>query len=175
MTVRYTHDHPKEAVKLVESKWKEVAPNEPFEFTFLDENFDEMYRAEQRLGVLFSIFTGLAIFIACLGLFGLAAFTAEQRTKEIGIRKAMGASSFNIIRLLSSEFVKFVGIAFIISIFPAYYVISGWLDNFAYRIEISWWIFGLSGIVALVVALLTVSFQSVKASMLDPATTLRYE
>lgn len=175
MTVRYNHDDPKAAVKLLESKWKEVAPNEPFEFTFLDENFDEMYRAEQRLGVLFTIFTGLAIFIACLGLFGLAAFTAEQRTKEIGIRKAMGASSFTIVKLLSSEFVKFILIAFVISIYPAYYFISGWLENFAYRIEISWWIFGLSGFMALLVALLTVSFQSIKASRLDPATTLRYE
>ena len=175
MTVRYTHDNAIEAVELVESKWKEVAPNEPFEFTFLDERFDEMYRSEQRLGLLFTIFTGLAIFIACLGLFGLAAYTAEQRTREIGIRKAMGASSLNIIRLLSSEFVKFVGIAFLISIFPAYYVMSGWLDNFAYRIDISWWVFGLSGVIALMVALLTVSFQSIKAARLNPANTLRYE
>lgn len=175
MTVRYTHEDPKEAVKLLESKWKEVAPNEPFEFAFLDERFDEMYRAEQRLGVLFTIFTGLAIFIACLGLFGLAAFTAEQRTKEIGIRKAMGASSFTIVRLLSSEFVKFILIAFVISIYPAYYFISGWLENFVYRIGIDWWVFLLSGVIALVIALITVSFQSVKASRLDPATTLRYE
>ena len=175
MTVRYTHENPKEAVELVESKWKEVAPNEPFEYAFLDERFDEMYRSEQRLGVLFTIFTGLAIFIACLGLFGLAAFTAEQRTKEVGIRKAMGASSFNIVRLLSSEFIKFVGIAFVVSIYPAYYVISEWLGNFAYRIGISWWVFALSGILALVVALLTVSFQSFKAARLNPANTLRYE
>ena len=175
MTVRYTHEDPKEAVELLESKWKEVAPNEPFEFAFLDERFDEMYRAEQRLGVLFTIFTGLAIFIACLGLFGLAAFTAEQRTKEIGIRKAMGASSFTIVRLLSSEFVKFILIAFVISIYPAYYFISGWLENFVYRIGIDWWVFLLSGIIAFVIALITVSFQSVKASRLDPATTLRYE
>jgi len=175
MTVRYTHEDPKEAVELLESKWKEVAPNEPFEFAFLDERFDEMYRAEQRLGVLFTIFTGLAIFIACLGLFGLAAFTAEQRTKEIGIRKAMGASSFTIVRLLSSEFVKFILIAFVISIYPAYYFISGWLENFVYRIGIDWWVFLLSGIIAFVISLITVSFQSVKASRLDPATTLRYE
>jgi len=121
------------------------------------------------------LFAGLAIFIACLGLFGLAAFTAEQRTKEIGIRKAMGASSFTIIRLLSSEFVKFILIAFVISIYPAYYFISGWLENFVYRIDINWWVFLLSGLIALVIALITVSFQSIKASRLDPATTLRYE
>ena len=175
MTVRYNLDDPKDAVNLIESKWHEVAPDEPFEFTFLDERFDEMYRTEQRLGVLFTIFTGLAIFIACLGLFGLTAFTAEQRTKEIGIRKAMGASSFNIIRLLSTEFMKFILIAFVISIYPAYYFISGWLENFVYRIEISWWVFLLSGVLAMTIALLTVLFQSVKASRLDPATTLRYE
>ena len=175
MTVRYSHDNPKEAVDLVESKWHEVAPNEPFEFAFLDERFDEMYRSEQRLGVLFTIFTGLAIFIACLGLFGLTAFTAEQRTKEIGIRKAMGASSFTIVRLLSTEFVKFIIIAFVLSIYPAYYFISGWLENFAYRIDINWWVFLLSGTLALIIALFTVSIQSIKASRLDPATTLRYE
>ena len=175
MTVRYKLDDPKEAIKLIESKWREVAPEEPFEFTFLDERFDELYRSEQRLGVLFTIFTGLAIFIACLGLFGLAAFTAEQRTKEIGIRKAMGASSFSIVRLLSTEFVNFILVAFILSIYPAYYFISGWLENFAYRIEINWLVFLLSGILALFVALLTVSIQSVKASHLNPANTLRYE
>jgi putative ABC transport system permease protein len=175
MTVRYNLDNPKEAVKLVETKWHEVAPNEPFEFSFLDERFDELYRSEQRMGVLFTIFTGLAIFIACLGLFGLAAFTAEQRTKEIGIRKAMGASSLSIVRLLSTEFVKFILIAFILSIYPAYYFISGWLENFAYRIDISLWVFLLSGIMALFIALLTVSIQSIKASRLNPANTLRYE
>jgi putative ABC transport system permease protein len=175
MTVRYKTDDPKEAVEIAENAWKEVAPNEPFEFAFLDESFDEMYRAEQRLGVLFSIFTGLAIFIACLGLFGLAAFTAEQRTKEIGIRKAMGASSFSIVRLLSSEFVKFIIISFALSIYPAYYFMSKWLENFAYRIDINWWVFLLSGFVAMVIAILTVSIQSIKASRLNPANTLRYE
>ncbi len=175
MTVRYRLDNPTDAVALIESKWKEVAPGEPFEFAFLDQRFDEMYRSEQRLGVLFTIFTGLAILIACLGLFGLAAFTAEQRTKEIGIRKAMGASSISIVRLLSTEFVKFILIAFVFSIYPAYYFISGWLENFAYRVDINWWVLLLSGAMALVIALLTVSIQSVKASRLNPATTLRYE
>lgn len=175
MTVRYKTDDPKEAVKIVEAAWKDVAPDEPFEFAFLDERFDEMYRSEQRLGVLFAIFAGLAIFIACLGLFGLAAFTAEQRTREIGIRKAMGASSASIVRLLSGEFLKFVIIAFVLSVLPAYFLIAKWLENFAYRVEINYWVFALSGLLALVIALLTVSIQSVKASRLNPATTLRYE
>ena len=175
MTLRYSHSDPKEAVKLVESKWKEVAPDEPFQYSFLDENFDRMYRAEQRLSVLFTIFTGLAIFIACLGLFGLASFTAEQRTKEIGIRKALGASSMSVARLLSLEFTKFIILAFLISIYPAYFLIDKWLENFAYRVDINPLVFILSGLIAFIVALVTVSFQSVKASQLDPARTLRYE
>ncbi len=175
MTVRYKHENPKEAVEFVEKKWHEVAPGEPFEYAFLDERFDELYRSEQRMGTLFTIFTGLAIFIACLGLFGLAAYTAEQRTKEIGIRKAMGASSFSVAQLISTEFVKFILIAFVISIFPAWYFISKWLENFAYRIDIGWIVFVLSGIFALIMALMTVSYQAMKASRLNPATTLRYE
>jgi len=175
MTVRFRHENPKDAVDFVEKKWHEVAPQEPFEYTFLDERFDELYRSEQRMGILFTIFTGLAIFIACLGLFGLAAYTAEQRTKEIGIRKAMGASSFSIAQLISTEFVKFILIAFVLSIFPAWYFISKWLENFVYRIDIGWIVFVLSGIFALIMALITVSIQSMRASRLNPATTLRYE
>ncbi len=175
MSVRYNTDNPREVVPLIESKWKEVAPNEPFEFTFLDETFNSLYESEQRMGVLFSIFTVLAILIACLGLFGLAAYTAEQRTKEIGIRKAMGASGFSIARLMSMEFVKFIGIAFLIAVVPAYLVINDWLKNFAYRTDINLWIFILSGLAALTVALLTVSYQSVRAARINPATTLRYE
>ena len=175
MGVRYRMNDPGEAVNLVESKWKEFASTEPFEYNFLDENFDALYRSEQRLGTLFSIFTGLAILIACLGLFGLAAFTAERRTREIGIRKAMGASGFNVARLMSLEFLKYVLIAFLIAIFPAYYFIDKWLENFAYRINISMWVFLTSGVAALAIALLTVSYQAIKAARINPATTLRYE
>ncbi len=175
MSVRYNTNNPREAVSLIESKWKEVVPEEPFEFRFLDEDFDRMYRSEQRLGTLFSIFTILAILIACLGLFGLAAFTAEQRTKEIGIRKAMGASGMIIARLMSTEFLKYILIAFVLSIFPAWYFINNWLENFAYRIDISIWVFLTSGFAALIIALLTVSYQAIKAARINPATTLRYE
>ncbi|NJN25768.1 MAG: FtsX-like permease family protein [Cyclobacteriaceae bacterium] len=175
MTIRYTHADDREAVKLIERIWKSVAPNEPFEYNFLNERFDELYRTEQRVGLVFSIFTSLAIIISCLGLFGLAAYTAEQRTKEIGIRKVMGASSFNIVKLINTEFIKYIFIAYIISLYPAYYLISAWLDNFVYRIDLTLWIFLFSGTLALFIALVTVSIQSVKASQLNPADTLRYE
>jgi putative ABC transport system permease protein len=170
MTVRVKFEDPKEAVQFVESKWKELATDAPFEYSFLDEQFDELYRAEQRLGLLFTIFTFLALFIATLGLFGLAAFTAEQRTKEIGIRKVMGASIMGVMQVLSFEFIKYIGM-----IFPAYYFMSKWLENFVYRVDISVWTVLLSGLFALLVAVLTVSFQSFKAARINPAKTLRYE
>ncbi len=175
MTVRVKFEDPKEAVQFVESKWKELATDAPFEYSFLDEQFDELYRAEQRLGFLFTIFTILALFIATLGLFGLAAFTAEQRTKEIGIRKVMGASIMGVMQVLSFEFIKYIGIAFIVAIFPAYYFMSKWLENFVYRVDISVWAVLLSGLFALLVAVLTVSYQSFKAARINPAKTLRYE
>jgi putative ABC transport system permease protein len=175
LSVRYRTDDPQEAVKLVEGKWKEFASGESFEYAFLDDNYDDLYRAENRLGMLFSIFPVLAIVIACLGLFGLAAFTAEQRTREIGIRKSMGASGFVIARLMSMEFVKYILIAFLIAIYPAYYFINNWLQNFAYRIDIDLWVFLFGGIAAFVIALITVSFQAIKAARINPATTLRYE
>ncbi|MBS0000710.1 MAG: FtsX-like permease family protein, partial [Cyclobacteriaceae bacterium] len=164
-----------EAVNLIEGKWNELAPGEPFEYSFLDDNFDDLYRAENRLGTLFTIFTVLAILIACLGLFGLAAFTAEQRTKEIGIRKSMGASGFIIARLMSMEFIKYILIAFLVSIYPAYYFIDNWLQNFAYRIDINVWVFVTGGVTAFLIAMITVSFQAIKAARINPATTLRYE
>jgi putative ABC transport system permease protein len=175
MAVRYSLDDPKAAVKLVESKWKEFSPGEPFEYNFLDENFNALYRSEMKIGKLLTIFSALAILIACLGLFGLAAFTAEQRTREIGIRKAMGASSASIVRLLSSEFIKYVVIAFLFAIVPAWYFIYKWLQNFVYRVDINYIIFLASGLGALIIALFTVSYQSIKAARINPAETLRCE
>ncbi len=175
MGVRYRIDDPQQAVQLIKSKWKEFAASEPFEYQFLDDNFDNLYRSEQRMGTLFSVFTVLAILIACLGLFGLAAFTAEQRTKEIGIRKTMGASGFIVARLMSMEFIKYILIAFLLAVYPAYYFIHTWLENFAYRVDVSIWVFVVSGISAFVIALLTVSYQAIKAARINPATTLRYE
>lgn len=175
MTVRFDMKNPKQAIDLVESKWSELASDEPFEYTFLDEKFDALYRAEQRLGSLFTIFTAVAIFIACLGLFGLAAFVAEQRTKEIGIRKAMGASTFSITTLLSREFARFVLYAFLLSILPSYLLMRDWLEGFAYRINMDPVTFFLGGMIAFLIALATVIYQAIKAAYVNPATSLRYE
>jgi len=162
-------------ISRVENLWKQYAPNEPFQYSFLDENFDRLFRTEQRMGKLFSIFSGLAIFIACLGLFALAAFTSEQRTKEIGIRKSMGASVVSLSILLSKEFTKLVIIAFIPAAIVAWYVCNNWLDGFAYRIDINPVVFVLSGLAAIVIAWLTVSYQSIKAAAANPVDSLRYE
>jgi len=164
-----------EMVSALESLWKQQTANEPFHYTFLDENFDRLFRTEQRMGQLFSVFSGLAIFIACMGLFALAAFTAEQRTKEIGIRKAMGASMPSLILLLSKEFTRLVLFAFVPAAVFGWYVSEQWLQGFAYRIEIEPAIFIISGVSAITIAWLTVSYQSIKAAAANPVTSLRYE
>lgn len=174
LLIRYDGDA-ETAVKETEKLWKQYASGEPFQYTFLDQNFDELFREEQRLGSLFSVFTGLAIFIACLGLFALAAFTAEQRTKEIGIRKAMGATVVHITALLSREFTVLVLIAFTIAVVPTYFLLSSWLSQFTYKTDISIAVFVVSGVSALVIAWLTVVFQALKAGMAKPVNSLRYE
>jgi putative ABC transport system permease protein len=162
-------------IGLLEQQWKQFLPNQPFEYSFLDERFEQMYQSEQKIGKIFTVFAILAIFIGCLGLFGLAAFTAEQRTKEIGIRKVLGATSPRIIRLLLREFVILVGIANLIAWPIAYLVMNRWLTDFAYRTSPHILIFIFAGILTLVVSLLTVSFQAVKAALADPIRSLRYE
>lgn len=164
-----------EAIAEAEKIWKQYASGDPFEYSFLDQNFDELFREEQRLSKLFLVFTGLAIVIACLGLFALASFTAEQRTKEIGIRKAMGASVSSITALLSKEFTILVSISIVLAVVPAYFMVTYWLDQFAYKIEPGSSVYILSGVSALVIAWLTVIFQSLKAAMVKPVSSLRYE
>ena len=139
------------------------------------EEYDAMFRSEQRLMKLFTALTGLAIFIAALGLFGLTAFTAEQRTKEIGIRKALGASVWDINTLLTKEFNKLVLIAFILAIYPVYYLMSGWLDSFAFRISMGIWVFAMGGILSFVISWITVSFQAQKVARANPMDALKYE
>src|SRR6185437_1349721 len=146
-----------------------------FEFTFLDEKFDQLYKSEQQQGSLFTIFSCIAIFIACLGLFGLSAFTITQRVKEIGIRKVLGASIPQIVTELSKDFLKLVIIAAIIAFPVAWYAMSKWLLDFAFRISIGWWIFVLAGIIALIIAFATISFQSIKAALANPVKSLRSE
>lgn len=174
MMVRYD-GNPKDIVATVEKLWKETAPDVPFDYAFLDENFDELFRSEQRMGQVFTVFSGLAIFIASLGLFALAAFTSEQRTKEIGIRKAMGATTAGLTILLSKEFTRLVIIAFIPAAAVGWYIVDYWLDGFAYRVSVDPLIIVASGALAVVIAWLTVSFQSIKAAAANPVDSLRYE
>jgi putative ABC transport system permease protein len=159
----------------IESKWKEVIPNRPFSYYFLDEFFDRQYRAEQRFGKLFFNFAILAIAISCLGLLGLASYSTYQRTREIGIRKVLGASTTGIVNMLSTDFMKLVGISFLIATPVAWYFMHKWLQDFAYRIDIQWWVFAVSGILALIVALGTISFQAIKAAIANPVKSLRSE
>ena len=174
LMIRY-QGNPADVVASVEKLWKQHVPGQPFDYAFLDERFDELFRSEQRMGKLFTVFSCLAIFIACLGLFALAAFMAEQRTKEIGIRKVMGASTSGLTMMLSKEFTRLVIVAFIPAALAAWFVVDSWLDGFAYRVEISPWIFVGSGAVATAIAWFTVSFQSIKAAASNPVKSLRYE
>lgn len=159
----------------IEKTWNEVAPGQPFNYYFMDDSFNETYQTEERLGSIFIVFTILSILIACLGLFGLAAFNAEKRTKEIGIRKVLGASVTQITYRLSVYFLKLVGIAIFIALPLGWYAMNRWLEDFSYRIEISWWIFVLAAFLAVIISIITVSFQSVKAAIANPIDSLKTE
>lgn len=159
----------------VEKQWKTLVADEPLDYTFLEENFNATYRAEQKTARILGLFAGLTIFVACLGLFGLATFTAEQRTKEIGVRKVLGASVTSVVALLSKDFLKLVAIAILIASPIAWYAMTAWLQDFAYKIDIAWWVFALAGLLAVGIALLTVSFQSVRAALMNPVKSLRSE
>ncbi|MCF0073345.1 ABC transporter permease [Dyadobacter sp. CY261] len=161
-------------LKVLEKTWKANSDN-PFTYSFLDERFNKMYESEMRIGKLFGIFASLAVVIACLGLFGLAAFTTIRRTKEIGVRKVLGASVLSIVSLLSKDFVKLVAIAILIASPLAWYGMDQWLSDFAYKVNIEWWVFVLAGAMAVGIALLTVSFQSIKAALVNPVKSLRSE
>ncbi|WP_017730866.1 ABC transporter permease [Nafulsella turpanensis] len=159
----------------VKTTWNSFSPEYPLEYGFLDDSFEQMYKAEDKLRALLWIFTGMAIFVGCLGLFGLAAYAAERRKKEIGIRKVLGASVQNIVVLLSQDFVKLVLISLLIASPIAWYLMQGWLQDFAYRIDIGWWVFGLAGFAAVAIALLTVGFHAIKAALKNPVKNLRIE
>jgi len=173
--IRINSNNITKTISYMEKTWKKFVPGFPFEYHFLDEQFDRLYSNELRAGKLFRYFVILAIFISCLGLFGLASFTAEQRTKEIGVRKVLGATVFNICFLLSKEFTKWVLLANIIAWPVAYYAMNNWLQSFAYKIDIGLLPFLLSAALALVIALITVSYQAVKAAVAKPIEALRYE
>ncbi|MBN8787408.1 MAG: ABC transporter permease [Terrimonas sp.] len=162
-------------IKTAERKWKALSPQMPFNYKFLDAEFSSVYNAEQRVGKIALSFAVLAIVIACLGLFGLAAYIAEQRTKEIGIRKVLGASATSLVAMLSKDFLRLVVISSIIAFPLAWWSMKNWLQDFAYRINISWWVFVIAGVIAIFIALITVSFQAIKAAMANPVKSLRTE
>jgi putative ABC transport system permease protein len=162
-------------INKVESKWNSMAPGLPFDYSFMDADFNNLYTAEQQTGKLFITFAVFAIFIGCLGLFGLVTYAAEQRTKEIGVRKVLGATIGGIVAMLSKDFAKLVLIASVIAFPLAWWAMNKWLQSFAYRIHISWWIFIVAGTTAIIIALLTVSFQAIKAAVANPVNSLRTE
>jgi hypothetical protein len=164
-----------EALTKIESICKIYSPEEPFNYKFADEVYAHKFDAEERIGKLAAFFASLAIFISCLGLFGMASFMAEQRIKEIGVRKVLGASVFNLWRLLSKEFVWLIIISLLIAGPLAYYFMNNWLQQYAYRSGISWWIFAAAGVGAILITLVTVSFQSIKAALMNPVNSLRSE
>ncbi len=164
-----------ETLRQVEKAWKEIVSEQPFQYRFMDEDFDRIYQAEQNVGSIFVTFAALSILIACLGLFGLAAFTAERRTKEIGVRKVLGASVSGIVRILSKDFAKPVLSSLVIATPLAWWAMNQWLRDFAYRIDLEWWMFASAGLVAMGLALATVSFQAVKAALMNPVESLRSE
>ena len=172
---KFNSNNTNEVVSFIEAKWNEMAPGQPFSYSFLDDRFGNMYASESRLGKVFGIFAGFAIMIACLGLFALTAFTAEQRTKEIGIRKVLGSSIGSIIVLLSKEFAKLVLIAFLIASPVAWWAMRKWLEDYQFKQDLGWQVFLGAGLFAILIALLTTSYQSIKAATANPVNSLKSE
>jgi hypothetical protein len=173
--VRISPGDPKEKLTTIESVWKKFNPGREFVYTFLDEDFNDIYRAEEQTGIIFKYFSGLAILISCLGLFGLASFTMEQRTKEFGVRKVFGASFLKLFSTASWGFIFLVIIAFSLSVPVSLYFMAQWLDGFAYHVALGAEVFLLAGVISFAIALLTVSYQSVKSALINPAECLRNE
>jgi ABC-type antimicrobial peptide transport system permease subunit len=163
------------AIKKIEPIFKKYNPDQPFEYKFVDDDYAKKFGDEERIGKLSGIFTALAVIISCLGLFGLASFVAEQRTKEIGVRKVLGASVLNLWNLLSKDFVRLIIISFFIAAPLSYYFMHNWLQNYEYRTDISWWIFAAAGIGSLLITFSVVSFQAIKAALMNPVKSLRTE
>jgi putative ABC transport system permease protein len=175
VTLRIDQSYYRQTIKFIKETWEELAPGVPFQYFFIKDKYIERYRDEERLSNIVGTFTIIAVFLSCLGLFALIAWLSIQRTKEIGIRKINGASITEVMFLLSNEFIKLVAVAFVISCPVAWFIMHKWLQNFAYKTELSWWIFCLSGIIALGIALLTVSLQTWRAATRNPVEALRYE
>jgi putative ABC transport system permease protein len=175
ITVKVSAANLKGTIDAIEKKWGQIIPYRPFEYSFMDEIFDKHYRAENKFGNLFFNFAVLAIFISCLGLLGLASYSTIQRTREIGVRKVLGASVTNIVNLLSKEFIKLVLIALVIAIPVGLISMNKWLQDFAYHIHIGWWIFAVAGLASVLIAFITISFQAIRAAIANPVKSLRSE
>ncbi len=175
VTVKISGSNIKNTLQAITDTWKAFSPDQPIRYTFLDQSFANMYADVERMGNIFSTFAVLAIVIACLGLFALSAFMAEQRSREIGIRKVLGASVSGITTLLSIDFVKLVALAILIAVPVGWWAMSKWLEGFAYREQLQWWVFVLAGFIAVFIAIITVSFQSVKAALANPVRSLKSE
>jgi putative ABC transport system permease protein len=175
IAVKAESDRIPEIISAAESAWIAQAPDFPFDYQFLDERLDRLYESEEQQGRLFGFFAGIAIFIACLGMFGLASFAAATRTKEVGIRKVLGASIASIVGLLSRDFIRLVLLAMVIAAPIVWYFMQGWLQNFAYRIELQWWVFLAAGSGALLIAMISVSYQSIRAAVANPVESLKNE
>lgn len=173
--VRIKEPNFNEVIQQMENKWKELAPGQPFKYVFLDENLKSQYKAEQQVGLIFTVFSGLAIVIACVGLFGLAAYTANLRTKEIGVRKVLGATVSSVVLLLSKDFTKLIVIAFVLAVPAGWLIMKKWLDGFAFHIDLKPGVFATAGFIALSIALITVSYHSIKAAVVNPIKSLRSE
>ncbi len=175
MVVRINSDNFQSVLSQIENKWNGFVKEQPFHYTFLDQKVAEQYAAEQTTQRLFTVFSALAIFIACIGLMGLAAYATQQRFREIGVRKVLGASVTGIITMLSVDFLKLILWSVLLAFPVAWWVMHSWLQSFAYRITVSWWIFLLAGLMSVVIAMLTISFQAVKAALMNPVKSLRSE
>jgi putative ABC transport system permease protein len=175
VSVRVKAENMGQTIKSIEHAWQKLAGNQAFEYFFFDQEFQRLYASEEQTGKLSYTFSILAVFIACLGLFGLASFNAEKRTKEIGVRKVLGASVTNIVVMLFKDTARLIAIANLIALPVIYFVMQDWLQNFAYRINIEWTVFAFTVVITFAVALLTVSFQALKAALTNPAEALHYE
>jgi len=164
-----------QTIAFLQKEWKALVPHRPFEYHFLDEDYNALYKADMQLGKILSIFTAIAVILACLGLFGLSAYSIQQRTKEIGIRKVLGASVSGIVMLLSKEFIRLVIISLLIAFPLAWWAMNKWLQDFAYRTDVNWWVFALSGLAAIIIAFLTVSVRSITTALSNPVNSLRSE
>ncbi len=175
MYIRLDGKNVEKTIAFIETKWKEVFPDQPFSYTFLKESLNEQFEADEKRGFIFTLFTILAILIACLGLFGLASYMVEQRTREIGIRKVFGANEGIIVRLISKDFLVLIAIAIVIAVPLAYYIMSNWLENYVYRTNIGLVLIVLAALITLVITFLTIGYKAYQASVMNPANSIKTE